>query len=146
MAGEQNTPAVVEEKVQDSAPAEPAVEDPSAKAVAKSKKAKEPKAKKPSAPRKPRSPPTHPPYIEIIGEAITALKERTGSSQYSITKFIEDKYKAQVPPNFRKLLLLQLKTSGKLNKIKNSYKLPPSRPKSAFCWKNLNAHAALELL
>lgn len=42
--------------------------------------------------RKPRAPPTHPPYIEMISEAIKELKERTGSSLPAITKFIDQKY------------------------------------------------------
>uniref|UniRef100_A0A5B7C2R7 Putative histone H1-like n=1 Tax=Davidia involucrata TaxID=16924 RepID=A0A5B7C2R7_DAVIN len=79
-------------------------------------------AKKPSGPKKPRA---HPPYVEMIKEAIVALKERTGSSKYAISKFIEEKQKG-LPPNFQKLLLVQLKklvASGKLTKVKNSFKL-----------------------
>lgn len=43
--------------------------------------AKEPK------PRGPRPPPTHPPYLDMISAAITALKERTGSSHHAIEKW-----------------------------------------------------------
>ncbi|KAL6142847.1 hypothetical protein ACLB2K_061123 [Fragaria x ananassa] len=74
-----------------------------------------------------RAPPAHPPFSEMITEAIVALKERTGSSQYAITKFVEEKHK-QLPQSFRKLLLLNLKklvASGKLVKVKASFKLPP---------------------
>ncbi|MQK22446.1 hypothetical protein EI013_29185, partial [Escherichia coli] len=67
----------------------------------KSKKSKDPKPKKVS---KPRNPPTHPPYEEMIKEAIVTLKEKSGSSQYAIAKCVEEKQK-QLPPNFRKLLL-----------------------------------------
>ncbi|KAA8527711.1 hypothetical protein F0562_035420 [Nyssa sinensis] len=84
--------------------------------------AKVPKAKKPSAPKKTRA---HPPYVEMIKEAIVALKERTGSSQYAIAKFIEEKQK-DLPSNFKRLLLVQLKklvASGKLTKVKHSFKL-----------------------
>ncbi|XP_009614936.1 histone H1.2 [Nicotiana tabacum] len=87
-------------------------------------------AKKTSAPKKPRS---HPPYAEMISEAIVALKERTGSSQVAIAKFIEEKQK-DLPSNFRKLLLVQLKklvASGKLTKIKGSFKLAPAAAKPA---------------
>ena len=62
----------------------------------------------------------------MINEAIVALKERTGSSQIAIAKFIEEKHKAHLPLNFKKLLLVQLKklvSSGKLVKVKNSFKL-----------------------
>ncbi|KAJ6826082.1 putative histone H1 [Iris pallida] len=82
--------------------------------------------KKASSPKKPRSTPSHPTYLEMIGEAIASLKERTGSSQYAITKFVEDKHRAHLPPNFKKLILVQLRkltASGKLVKNKNSYKL-----------------------
>lgn len=64
----------------------------------------------------------------MINEAITALKERTGSSQFAIAKYIEEKQKANLPSNFKKLLLVQLKklvANGKLVKVKNSFKLPP---------------------
>nr|XP_011470535.1 PREDICTED: histone H1.1-like [Fragaria vesca subsp. vesca] len=74
-----------------------------------------------------RAPPVHPPFSEMITEAIVALNERIGSSQYAITKFMEEKHK-QLPQSFRKLLLLNLKklvASGKLLKVKASFKLPP---------------------
>lgn len=53
------------------------------------------------------------------------MKERTGSSQQAISKFIEEKYSGTLPPNFNKQLSLQLKRfvkSEKLVKVKNSYK------------------------
>ena len=65
----------------------------------------------------------------MVSVAITALKERNGSSQYAIQKFIEEKHK-QLPSNFRKLLLVSLRkfvASGKLVKVKGSYKLPAAR-------------------
>ncbi|XP_022759681.1 histone H1-like [Durio zibethinus] len=68
----------------------------------------------------------HPPYLEMICEAISTLKDRTGSSQPAIAKFIEDKYNKMLPPNFKKLLSVQLKkfvNSEKLVKVKNSYKI-----------------------
>ncbi|KAI3664294.1 hypothetical protein L6452_25983 [Arctium lappa] len=68
---------------------------------------------------------SHPPYVEMIKEAIVALKERTGSSQYAIAKHIEDHQK-DLPANFKRLLLVQLKklvAAGKLTKVKNSFKL-----------------------
>ncbi|GAY63544.1 H15 domain-containing protein [Citrus sinensis] len=83
-----------------------------------------------AATKKPRA---HPPYSEMINEAITALKERTGSSQFAIAKFIEEKQKANLPNNFKKLLLVQLKklvANGKLVKVKNSFKLPPKSSSS----------------
>ncbi|XP_028790270.1 histone H1 [Neltuma alba] len=91
------------------------------------------KSKKSAVARKPKSSPSHPPFAEMITDAIASLKDRTGSSQYAITKFIEEKHK-HLPPTFRKLLLNNLKKSvaaGKLVKVKNSFKLPPKKPAPA---------------
>ncbi|KAL5996274.1 hypothetical protein ACLOJK_026348 [Asimina triloba] len=62
----------------------------------------------------------------MISEAISCLKDRTGSSHPAIAKCIEEKYKTNLPPNFKRMLSVQLKKfvlSGKLMKIKNSYKI-----------------------
>ena len=62
----------------------------------------------------------------MICEAISILKDRTGSSQPAIAKFIEDRHNKMLPPNFKKLLSVQLKKfvkSEKLVKVKNSYKI-----------------------
>ncbi|KAL0921536.1 hypothetical protein M5K25_008619 [Dendrobium thyrsiflorum] len=113
-------PTAAEETVTNPAPANTAGDKP--------KKTKEKKSSKLHA----RS--SHPTYLEMIGEAITSLKERTGSSQYAIAKFIEVKHKAHLPSNFSKVLLVQLRkfaASGKLTKVKNSYKLPATTKKPA---------------
>lgn len=55
-----------------------------------------------------------------------ALKDKSGSSPYAIGKYMEEKHKAVLPANFKKILALQLKNSearGKLIKVKASYKL-----------------------
>ncbi|XP_071701153.1 histone H1-like [Rutidosis leptorrhynchoides] len=78
--------------------------------------------KKAPATKKPKS---HPPYAEMVKEAIVSLKERTGSSQYAIAKHIEDHQK-DLPANYKKMLLVQLKklvAAGKLVKVKNSFKV-----------------------
>ena len=65
--------------------------------------------------------------LQMIIEAITSLKERTGSSHPAIAKHIEAKHKTNLPGNFKKLLYVQLKKlveKKKLLQIKNSYKLP----------------------
>ena len=64
--------------------------------------------------------------MQMIKEALLALNEKSGSSPYAIAKYMEEKHKAVLPANFRKILALQLKNStarGKLIKIKASYKL-----------------------
>lgn len=69
-------------------------------------------------------------FLQMITEAIVTLKEKTGSSQYAITKYSEEKHK-HLPTSFRKLLLFHLKklvASGKLVKVKNSFKLAPAAP------------------
>ncbi|XP_042516843.1 histone H1-II-like [Macadamia integrifolia] len=68
----------------------------------------------------------HPPYFQMITEAISSLKDRTGSSQPAIAKFIDEKYGTGLPPNFKKVLSIQLKKfaqSERLVKVKNSYKI-----------------------
>ncbi|KAJ8749414.1 hypothetical protein K2173_025458 [Erythroxylum novogranatense] len=72
----------------------------------------------------------HPPYFQMISEAISTMKERTGSSQPAITKFVEDRYKAMLPPNFKKVLSIQLKKfvkSERVVKVKNSFKMPSTQ-------------------
>ncbi|XP_019451572.1 PREDICTED: histone H1-like isoform X2 [Lupinus angustifolius] len=80
------------------------------------------------------SPPTapHPPYLEMITDAITTLKERKGSSQTSIAMFIEEKHKKSLPSNFNKLLSVQLNKfvkSEKLLKVINCYKISSNSTK-----------------
>ncbi|KAI3451471.1 hypothetical protein Pfo_008136 [Paulownia fortunei] len=70
--------------------------------------------------------------VQMIKEALLALNEKSGSSPYAIAKYMEEKHKAVLPANFRKILGLQLKnsaTKGKLIKIKASYKLSESGKK-----------------
>ena len=52
--------------------------------------AEAPKAKKAT---KPKAPAAHPKYSEMIASAITALKDRTGSSRQAILKYICANYK-----------------------------------------------------
>ncbi|KAJ8633495.1 hypothetical protein MRB53_026831 [Persea americana] len=63
----------------------------------------------------------------LIVEAITNLKEPTGSNKTAIAMYIEDQYFA--PPNFKRLLSAKLKaltTCGKLMKVKRKYRIAPS--------------------
>ncbi|KNA05682.1 hypothetical protein SOVF_187830 [Spinacia oleracea] len=94
--------------------------------------------KKVTAPKKAaaaKSSPSHPPYIDMITEALVSLKERTGSSHYAIAKHIEEQQKVKdLPPNFKKLLFNQLKkcvASGKLVMVKKSFKLPSAASKKS---------------
>lgn len=72
----------------------------------------------------PRAAPTHPPYLALISDAITGLKERTGSSYPAIKKYIAAHHK--LPEGWEKVLAQQLKkqaAAGKLVKVKASFKL-----------------------
>ncbi|KAF3658109.1 Histone H1 [Capsicum baccatum] len=114
--GEVENPAVVMPPVE-----APKVEK-QAPATGKPVKEKKPRAKKAKSAKTV----THPPYFQMIKEALLALNEKGGSSPHAVAKYMEDKHKDELPANFRKMLGLQLKNSaakGKLIKIKASYKL-----------------------
>ncbi|KAH7283520.1 hypothetical protein KP509_34G011100 [Ceratopteris richardii] len=103
-----------------------ATENPPSDVKADEKPAKKTKASKEKKPRALRAPSGHPPYLQMIAEAIAALKERSGSSQPAIVKFLDGKYKAVLPPNYKKQLSVQLKkfvVKKKLIQIKHSVKL-----------------------
>ncbi|XP_033108978.1 maltase-glucoamylase, intestinal-like [Anneissia japonica] len=93
-----------------------------------------PATKKASKPKKVSS---HPPYIEMISKAISALKERNGSSRQAIAKYISANYK--VGDNVGSQLKLALKrgvASGKLVHTKGtgasgSFKLNVAAAKAA---------------
>jgi len=66
------------------------------------------------------APPSHPKYEVMIASAISALKERTGSSTPAIAKYIESQYGKNLPDNWKKVLSVQLRRlvdSGKLFKV-----------------------------
>ncbi|KAG5219194.1 HISTONE H1-3 family protein [Salix suchowensis] len=71
--------------------------------------------------KKPRQPKpktvAHPPYFQMIKEAILALNEKSGSSPYAIAKYMEGKHKAVLPANFKKILGHQLKNSAARGKL-----------------------------
>ncbi|KAJ7944188.1 Histone h1 [Quillaja saponaria] len=113
--GEGDTPTVEQPTEEVKATEEP-------KKVNEKKKPKAPKEKKPKQAKTA----SHPPYFLMIKEALLALNEKGGSSPYAIAKYMEEKQKAVLPENFRKILAVQLKNSaakGKLVKVRASYKL-----------------------
>ncbi|KAK9062773.1 hypothetical protein SSX86_019963 [Deinandra increscens subsp. villosa] len=72
----------------------------------------------------------HPPYAEMITAAITALKDKDGSSRQAISKYIEKEF-ANLPPTHSTLLthhLKRLKNLGQLVMNKHSYMLPLPLP------------------
>lgn len=76
----------------------------------------------PSTPKQPTS------RLEsLVIEAITTLKEPSGSNKTNIAMYIEDQY--NTPPNFKKILSAKLKgltASGKLIKVNRKYRIAPS--------------------
>ncbi|KAL5726358.1 hypothetical protein ACHQM5_009408 [Ranunculus cassubicifolius] len=63
----------------------------------------------------------------LIMEAITSLKESSGSNKTSIATYIEDHF--NTPPNFKKILSAKLKgmaVGGKVIKVNRKYRLAPS--------------------
>ncbi|KAF0892048.1 hypothetical protein E2562_012519 [Oryza meyeriana var. granulata] len=107
----------------------PAMAKPSSRDAKTASAPKQPKAKPSAA-----AVPSHPPYFEMIKEAITALKERTGSSAHAIGKYMEEKHGASLPANYKKMLSIQLRgfaTKGKLVKVKASYKLSDAAKKDS---------------
>ena len=75
------------------------------------------KAKKPAA----KKPADHPKYIDMIVAAITALKERSGSSRQKILKYIQENYKVGESANTHlKLALKRGVTGGALKQVKGA--------------------------
>ena len=92
---------------------------------------KSPAKKKPAAPKKPAD---HPPYIDMIKVAISALKERSGSSRQAIEKYIKANYKVGEVGSHLKMALKRGAASGKLVHTKGvgasgSFKLPKEEKK-----------------
>ena len=81
------------------------------------------------APKTEKKAPSHPPYLVLIKEAISALKERNGSSLAAITKYVGEKH--NLPGPWKKTLSLQLKRlteAGKLVKVLTTLHAPvPAR-------------------
>ena len=97
----------------------------------------------------PKAAPAHPKYEDMVKAAILALKDRNGSSVPAIAKYLGSNFK--LPGNFKKILSTQLKNlvkSGKLLKVKASYKLgealkkAPKKPKKKAAPKKKKAKKA----
>ena len=77
--------------------------------------------------------PAHPTYAAMVSQALTSLKERSGSSLPAIKKFIGATFKG-LPANWEKVLSVQLRKlalAGKLVRVKASYKLGEALKKPA---------------
>ena len=83
---------------------------------------------------KPKKPADHPPYLDMIKAAISALKERGGSSRQAIEKYIKSNYKVGEVGSHLKMALKRGTASGKLLHAKGvgasgSFKLPKAEKK-----------------
>ena len=79
--------------------------------------------------KKPKAPAAHPPVATMVVAAITALKERNGSSLAAIKKYIAGNYKcdvAKLAPFIRKFLKKAVE-DGKLKQIRASYKVDKTK-------------------
>lgn len=64
--------------------------------------------------------PAHPKYLELIREAILALKERNGSSLQAVKKYFSSNFAKDLKPGWEKVLSTQLRNNvanGKLIKV-----------------------------
>eukprot|EP00803_Ostreobium_quekettii_P009777 evm.model.scf_316.6 EVM.evm.TU.scf_316.6 scf_316:87176-88265(+) len=78
----------------------------------------------------PKAPSGHPPYAEMIAEAIASLKDRGGSSLAAIKKYVGSKH--SLPDGWDKKLsyfLKKMTAEGKLTKVRASWKLGDSLKK-----------------
>ena len=89
--------------------------------------AEAPKAKKAT---KPKAPAAHPKYSEMIASAITALKDRTGSSRQAILKYICANYKVDAAK-----AAVQLRMALKRGVEKGALKMARASGKGAGCYK-----------
>lgn len=55
--------------------------------------AKKPAAEKKASSSSAKAAPSHPPFAQMISEAITSLKDRQGSSRQALKKYITENYK-----------------------------------------------------
>lgn len=104
--------------------------------MAKTAKSRKPRAKK-------AAPASHPPYIEMVSTAITAMKDRGGSSRQAIEKYIKANFKGTGDTSTHlKMALKRGVASGKLLHTKGtgasgSFKVnkaavtPKKKPKKA---------------
>ena len=85
--------------------------------------------KKATKAKKSKAPAAHPPVATMVVAAITALKERNGSSLAAIKKYMAANYKcdvAKLAPFIRKFLKKAVE-EGKLKQVKASYKVDKTK-------------------
>merc|ERR1711892_319132 len=147
---EEETPAVAEETPEAEEEAPAAEDAPAEEEAAPAKKGKAKKEKKPKKETKAKAAATHPKYQDMIEAAISALKDKTGSSRQAILKYIvanytidEEKAATQVRLSLKRAL-----DGGKLRLAKEKgkgagcYKLPEKAEKKVAAKKPAKKPAA----
>ncbi|KAJ0981304.1 hypothetical protein J5N97_009575 [Dioscorea zingiberensis] len=78
----------------------------------------------------PSDPSSLPPYSEMIVAAIEALDEKSGSSESSISKYMEATYGSLPSTHSEQLVeeLTRMKESGELVVVEDNYRLPETDP------------------
>merc|ERR1712106_920350 len=146
---EEDSPAVAEETPEAEEEAPAAEDAPAEEEAAPAKKGKAKKEKKPKKETKAKAAATHPKYQDMIEAAISALKDKTGSSRQAILKYIvanytidEKKAATQVRLSLKRAL-----DGGKLRLAKEKgkgagcYKLPEKAEKKVAAKKPAKAAA-----
>jgi histone H1/5 len=136
--------------------AEPEVEEPAktpktkaSKSKKEPAKAKSPAAKKEDKPKKetkPRAPATHPKYDEMVMAAVVSLKDKTGSSQQAIVKYMKANYVVPEKTVSKSVgaALKKMVEKEQLMKEKSSFKLFAKAKKEATTPKKKPAAAKKE--
>ena len=70
------------------------------------------------------------PYQTMIEDAVLALKDRPGSTQADIFKYLENKYQGSIPPKVKKNLQLKLKSITKRSRQGDMKRGPVRSPHS----------------
>jgi len=91
-------------------------------------------AAKPKKVAKPKAPAAHPKYSVMIGAAIAALKDRTGSSRQAILKYICANYKVDAAK-----AAVQIRLALKRGVAKGALKMARASGKGAGCYKVVKA-------
>lgn len=68
------------------------------------------------------------PYQTMIEDAVLALKDRPGSTQADIFKYLENKYEGKIPPKVKKNLQLKLKSIKKRSRQGGMKRRPVRSP------------------
>merc|ERR1711892_106578 len=127
---EEESPAVAEETPEAEEEAPAAEDAPAEEEAAPAKKGKAKKEKKPKKETKAKAAATHPKYQDMIEAAISALKDKTGSSRQAILKYIVANYTVD-----EKKAATQVRLSLKRALDGGKLRLAKEKGKGAGCYK-----------